>query len=235
MDDDLDKQDIVTGQRRRDLFEVCVFLSLIVPSMVFSFFGSGNGSPSFTIVALSVIIRELALTGLILFFLWRNGEPLASIGWTFDGLKKEAALGVGLFIPVLICDSLVVEAFQKLGLSPHMSRLPQFLTAKGPPEVLLACLLVTIVAVTEETIFRGYMMLRFNSLTANVAVSVLMSSAVFSLGHGYEGAARIAAIGVLGIILASVYDWRKSLIAPVVIHFLVDFFLLVLMPLVRVR
>jgi membrane protease YdiL (CAAX protease family) len=83
---------------------------------------------------------------------------------------------------------------------------------------------------TEVTVFRGYLMLRFNTLTNSVAASVIITSVVFSLGHGYEGAAGVGAIGVLGVVPALIYIWRKSLVAPMVIHFLIDFFPLVSMP-----
>jgi len=96
-------------------------------------------------------------------------------------------------------------------------------------------LLVIVVAVTEETIFRGYLMLRFNALTTSLASSVIITSGIFSLAHGYEGSASVGTIGVLGIILTLIYIWRKSLIAPMVIHFFIDFFSLVLMPLLNAR
>ncbi len=232
----MDKPDIRTNLHRKDLFEVSVFLLLIVPSMIISFFALGSeGGVSFPVTAFSVIFRDVALTSLVAFFLWRNGEALTLIGWKFDGLKREAALGIGLFLPVMAGVALIEKLFQHLGLSSHMGHLPQFLTAKGPLEILLACVLVTVVAVAEETIFRGYLMLRFNALTQSVAASVMITSGIFALGHGYEGAASVGTIGVLGAVLALIYIWRKSLIAPMVIHFLVDFLPLVLVPLVGVR
>ncbi len=231
----MDKQDTGGDLRRRDLFEVSVFFLLIVPSMIISFFALGSEGLSFPIAAFSVIFRDIALTSLVVFFLWRNGEPLTLMGWKFNGLKKDAVLGVGLAVPVMIGLMLIEKAFQHLGLSSNMSQLPRFLSAKGPWEILLACVLVTVVAVAEETIFRGYLMLRFNALTASVGASVIITSGVFALGHGYEGAASVGTIGVLGVVLALIYVWRKSLVAPMVIHFIIDFFPLVLMPLLKVR
>ena len=220
---------------RRDLFEVSVFLFLIVPSIIISFFASGSEGMSFPVTAFSLIFRDIALTSLIVFFLWRNGEPLTLIGWHFNGLLKDAAIGAGLSVPVMIGIPLMEKAFQHLGLSSDISQLPQFLSAKGPLQILLAGLLVIVVAVTEETIFRGYLTLRFNALTTSLASSVIITSGIFSLAHGYEGSASVGTIGVLGIILTLIYIWRKSLIAPMVIHFFIDFFPLVLMPLLNAR
>jgi len=57
---------------------------------------------SFPVAAFSLIFRDIALTSLIVFFLWRNGEPLTLIGWHFNGLIKDAAIGAGLSVPVMI-------------------------------------------------------------------------------------------------------------------------------------
>jgi hypothetical protein len=43
------------------------------------------------------------------------------------------------------------------GLSGPATPLPSFLNAKGPAEGLLAVVLVTVVALAEETIFRAYL------------------------------------------------------------------------------
>ena len=58
--------------RKVEIFEVSVFLFLIVPSMLLSFFAVRPGSLSFMLVASGTILRDLALVSLILFFLWRK-------------------------------------------------------------------------------------------------------------------------------------------------------------------
>ncbi|MGC8494187.1 MAG: CPBP family intramembrane glutamic endopeptidase [Syntrophobacteraceae bacterium] len=219
--------------RKKELFELAVFLLLIVPSMLISFPGLG-GSLGFPLLAVSVIFRDLSLTCLVVFFLWRDGVSLSRLGWTRAGLKQEALLGVALFVPILYGIAILKRVFEWVGLS-GVKGVPQFLMAKGPLEIVLACVLVVVVAVAEETIFRGYLILRFNQLTGSIASAILLSSAVFSLGHGYEGTAGLGTVGVLGVILALVYLWRKSLVAPVVLHFLIDFFPLVLLPLLKIK
>jgi membrane protease YdiL (CAAX protease family) len=104
------------------------------------------------------------------------------------------------------------------------------LAAKGAAEGLLAALLVVIVALAEETIFRGYLMLRLRNITASPAAAVLLSAALFSLGHGYEGSAGVITVGTMGMVFALVYLWRQSLVAPMVMYFLQDFVGIVLLP-----
>jgi membrane protease YdiL (CAAX protease family) len=64
---------------------------------------------------------------------------------------------------------------------------------------------------------------------------VILSSILFALGHGYEGTAGVLTIGFMGLIFALVYLSRRSLVAPIVMHFLQDFGGIVLLPLLRHR
>jgi hypothetical protein len=76
-------ENLVADSRKEQGLEVAVFLFLIVPSMTLSFFVIRQGSLGFVFTASSAILRDLAMVSLILFFLWRNGEPLEVLGWNF--------------------------------------------------------------------------------------------------------------------------------------------------------
>jgi membrane protease YdiL (CAAX protease family) len=211
------------------LVEVSVFLFLIVPSMALSFFAVKQGSLSFVLVAFATILRDLALVSLILFFLWRNGEPINWIGWTFKNSWKEIGLGIGLYIPFFIVAGFLERALQVAGLSVPSTPLPS-MAAEGTGELLLAIALVAVVALGEETIFRGYLILRLKAITTSPTAAALLSATIFSLGHGYEGSAGVVTVGVMGVIFALIYLWRQSLVAPIVMHFLQDFIGIVLLP-----
>jgi len=212
------------------LVEVSVFLFLIVPSMVLSFFVVKRGTMGFVLVAIATILRDLALVSLILFFIWRNGESVNNIGWTFKNVWKEIGLGIGLFIPFFFTAGFFESALRLAGFSVPSTPLPSFMAARGPAESLLAIVLVTVVALAEETIFRGYLILRLKAITASPVAAALLSAAIFSLGHGYEGSAGVVTVGVMGLAFAFIYMWRQSLVAPIVMHFLQDFIGIVLLP-----
>jgi len=216
--------------RKEQLIEVSVFLFLIVPSMVLSFFVIKQGGLSFVLVAYSIILRDLALVSLILFFIWRNKEPIYRIGWVFRNNGKEIALGIILFVPFFFATGFLEKALQAAGLSIP-SKPPSFFSESGIAETVLAIILVLVVALAEETIFRGYLILRFKAITQSPAVAVLLSAVIFSLGHGYEGSAGVVTVGVMEMIFALVYIWRQSLVAPIVMHFLQDFVSIVIIPL----
>ena len=102
-------------------------------------------------------------------------------------------------------------------------------------EFLLATVLVIVVALAEETVFRGYLILRFKNVMANTSAAVLLSAVIFSLGHGYEGSAGVITVGGMGLVFGLVYTWRQSLVAPMVMHFLQDFIGIVLLPLLGIK
>lgn len=219
--------------RKQQLLEVGVFLFLIMPSMALSLSIMRQQVLSFKLLAISVIAQDLSLVCLIIFLIWRNRESFSHLGWSFGDGWLEVGLGFALFVPVFYGTSLLSALLKKIGFSAPAQPLPSFLTPTGLPEYLLAFFLVVVVAVSEETIFRGYLILRFRALHKNPIVAVALSTAIFSLGHGYEGPAGLVAVLVIGAILALVYLWRGSLVAPIIIHFMQDFTGLILAPLVR--
>ena len=225
------RRDSVESSWAEQIIEVSVFLFLIVPSMVLSFFVVKQGTLGFVFVAIATILRDVSLVSLILFFVWRNGEPITWVGWTVKNSRKEIVWGIVLFIPFTFSAGLLENGLRAMGLSTPSTPLPSFLAARGMAEFLLAFGLVVIVALAEETIFRGYLILRLKAISASPAAAALLSAAIFSLGHGYEGSAGVVTVGFMGLVFALVYMWRQSLVAPIVIHFLQDFIGVVLLPL----
>jgi CAAX protease family protein len=227
------EKNVITPGRQEQGVEIAVFLFLVVPSMVLSLFAIRRGSLGFTLAATAIIFRDVGLVGLILFFLRRNGEPLARIGWTSRHLVRELMLGGVLFVPFFLGAGLLERALLRAGMSAPATPRPSFLEEQGPTETILAVLLVTVVAIAEETIFRGYLLLRFQAVLRNTSAALLLSSTIFALGDGYEGSAGLVTVGLMGFAFAVVYLWRGSLVAPTVIHFLQDFLGIVLLPVLR--
>ena len=106
------------SDRWEQLYEVSVFLFLIIPSMILSFFVMrGRGSSDFVMTAVFTILRDLGLVVLLLFFLWRNGESWIRLGWTFENGWKEIFLGAVLFVPTFLIAGLIESYLQAAGLS----------------------------------------------------------------------------------------------------------------------
>ncbi len=216
--------------RKAIVLEVCVFLFLIVPSMVLSFFVGGEDKISFVLLAVSAIFRDLALVSLILFFAWRDHEPVSRLGLNSKDLDRNILLGFALYVPFLFVIGLVTQLLTALGLSQPSEPGPSYFHVGGHWELALAVVLVVVVAVSEEMIFRGYLIRRLRTATGNTAAAVLLSAVVFALGHGYEGSLGVVTVGVMGLIFSLVYLWRQSLVVPIILHFLQDFVAVVLAP-----
>jgi membrane protease YdiL (CAAX protease family) len=224
--------------RKEQVIEVGVFLLLIVPTMILSYFvtqQANGGGESFMVLAAATIVRDLALVGLIIFFLWRNGESTARIGWTYKHLWADIILGIVLFFPVFLAASALGELLERMGLSGPSPETMPALFPRSPEQFALAITLVIVVAVSEEFIFRGYLIRRFSSTTRSVALAVIISSVIFAFGHGYQGTAGVIAVGFIGLAFALIYVWRGSLVAPVVMHFLQNFIGIVVLPYLRLQ
>jgi membrane protease YdiL (CAAX protease family) len=221
--------------RKTLFFEISAFLFLIIPSMVLSFFAVKKGVLSFTLMAWATILRDLALVSLIFYFLWRNGEPKRKLGWTFKNGWRDIGIGIGLFIPFFFGTGLLEKSLHSVGFSVPSTPLPSYLSARDIPQILLAVFLVGVVAVAEETIFRGYLILRFKALGTSSVAAVVLSAFIFSLGHGYEGSAGVVTVGVIGLFFGLIYLWRRSLVPTMVMHFLLDFIGIVLAPLLQLK
>jgi membrane protease YdiL (CAAX protease family) len=213
--------------RKVQLLEVLVFLFLIMPSMGSAYVVLSSVKVTFVAMAVSSILSDLGLLTLVLYFVWRNGESFKKIGWIAKGAGREALWGFVFFVPMTYGAALLEHWLRAAGFSAP-TKLPSFLVAHGPARIVLGTVLVMVVALAEETIFRGYLLLRFRAVTRNVGVAVLLSSVIFALGHGYEGATGLVIVLFLGVVFAIVYLWRGSLVAPMVMHFLQDFISIVL-------
>jgi len=220
---------------KKALVELLVFLFLILPSMVLSLFLAGGraGAGSFLLVAVSTILRDLALLSLIFYFAWRDREPLGRLGWRYETLDGDIIWGAVLYIPFVLVVSLVEQGFRVAGLSQPATAPAAHFQFTGTGQLALAVVLVIVVAICEETIFRGYVFLRLRTVTRSTALAVVLASALFAIGHGYEGSLGMATVGFMGLLFNLIYLWRKSLVTPMILHFLQDFIAIVVVPLLQ--
>jgi membrane protease YdiL (CAAX protease family) len=77
--------------------------------------------------------------------------------------------------------------------------------------------------VTEELIFRGYLLPRLEMLLKNSYLAILISSLIFGLAHyGYGTIQNMLDPFVIGLVLATYY-WRyRNIKVTIIFHFLWD-------------
>jgi CAAX amino terminal protease family. len=222
----------VEPTRRVQALEVGVFLFLFVPSLVVEYFSMGTDVLSFKVVAVMSILRNLSLMCLVFYFLWRNGEAFRQIGLTRSKAAIEVLWGLALFFPITFAINVLDDVLGRIGIGRSTPpEQPSLFAFTGAGDLFLALALVITVAVVEEILFRGYLIRRFSAISGNVPLAILVAAAIFSLGHHYEGGAGVLSAGIFGVFMGVVYTWRKSLVAPIVIHFIQDFVAIILLPL----
>lgn len=88
-------------------------------------------------------------------------------------------------------------------------------------EIMFSILLFLVISITEEVLFRGYI-LRNLMTSFNKYIALLLSSILFSLAHGLNP--NIDLLGLTGIFLAGIllgitYIHTKNLWFPIALHF----------------
>lgn len=76
----------------------------------------------------------------------------------------------------------------------------------------------------EELVYRGFL---FAYLTAwqpgmPIAVVIFLAALVFGLGHLYQGVAGVVKTGTLGVLFGVLYWMTGSVLAPMLLHVVVD-------------
>ena len=148
----------------------------------------------------------------------RLGGPdgVAAIGMrmpTVVDLAAGLAAGVGLyFVNQVVTNWVFVHLDGWVGWYP-IPPAPEL--ASGGPWIALGLVEVVVIAIGEESMFRGIM---YRGLRTRypVALAVVSSAAIFAFVHSYPPSMPAIILG--GVVLALATEWRKSLALAIVIH-----------------
>jgi membrane protease YdiL (CAAX protease family) len=111
------------------------------------------------------------------------------------------------------------------------------LLPRSRPERWAFAAVAVTAGVTEEVLYRGYLMwwLVLAAPVGGYGGAMLLTSAAFGLGHAYQGLVPAVVAGVAGLGLALLAFTTGSLLLPVLLHVLVDLRVLLLLPRRAVR
>ena len=127
----------------------------------------------------------------------------------------------GILIVLAAINSLV------LYFAPEIARTPDpitnFARSSANPMLVYFMLLFsfTFAPVAEEVFFRGFL---FNAFRVRMPVifAALAQSLIFGFGH-FFGATHAGYAFAIGLLLTAIYEWRKTLITPIVAHAGINF------------
>ena len=168
---------------------------------------------------MGAVIEFGILLALPLWLLRKRSEPPYPKSRSIGAMLKEFLIAIPTTIGVLICTAIIAFSAKVISTrlghpagsafdywEPRMER--------GPLRLLL--LAVAVAPLVEEVYFRGFL---YNSLRAICPgwIAVLLQALLFGLGHAYEPLGVIVTF-VIGLLFAAIYEWRKTLLATVLVH-----------------
>jgi membrane protease YdiL (CAAX protease family) len=172
-------------------------------------------------------IGHLLAGAAVVLALWSlSGRPLERL-MSLQWLPTGWWTGVAWILVLLACVLLVAQVTalweNEAGLSNARKQMGtvEGLLPRTPVELKLFLAVALAAGVCEEIVYRGYLLAYFDSLLSP-AGAVLASTLMFGLGHAYQGAAGIVKTGVVGLLLAGAYVATGNLIAPVLLHIVID-------------
>jgi uncharacterized protein len=186
----------------------------------------GNTAGHHAAIYGATIVAEWVLFLLTWWGLRMKRVPLAEVLGFRRGLRAWAQdLGAALLFCIAAMIVLgIVSLPLRLGHLATAEKAVEALAPRGAAEMLLWIALCLTAGFCEELVFRGYFLRQFSSPIHRVWLGVLLSSLLFGLSHGYEGAATMIVIGVYGALFCGLALLRDSLRPGMIAHAWHDIF-----------
>jgi uncharacterized protein len=176
---------------------------------------------------LQTIIMQWLLFGFVVVGLHRRGTSVAEVlgrPWrSFDDVLVDVALAGSVFLASLAARAAIVFAVMRAtGTMPSVGdamKSVERLIPRTPAEIVVAMALALTAGIVEEFIFRGYLQRQFIAMTNSVTLGILLSLAVFFVGHLYQGITlQLMFVTLLGLALGMLAHWRKNLRPGIILH-----------------
>ena len=141
--------------------------------------------------------------------------------------RPALAIFLGAVMAAALASMQIVSLRQLSRLPPerrgHLYQVAARLMPQTLTEALVFVALVGTVSLCEELMFRGFAFAAFRQLGGgSTAAALIGSSALFAIGHFYQGRRGVANTFVLGLLLAGARSWSGSLVPPILAHAAVD-------------
>lgn len=168
-----------------------------------------------------------AVVPLALLLLSRTGQDLASIGFTKPQWRRDVWPGLGLaasgYGAAYVASIVVVTAVATLiGRHAALELFNQVKIGHVPAYyVLYGITISAVTAITEETLVNGYLLTRLEQLGWNPRWALVFSLTLRTSYHVYYGLGFLFTIP-LGYFNTRSFQKHRSLMRPIVAHFLYD-------------
>ncbi len=166
-----------------------------------------------SIQQLIVSIFDLVGTFLVLWIFMKfvDKENFIELGFQTQNRLKEFSIGILIGLIIMLTGYSLLIHFEEIF----------FIKVNFDfKELIISIILFTIVAIVEETLFRGYI-LKNLMCSFNKYIALVISSILFSLMHGFNPNVDLFSLFDLflaGIVLGLSYIYTKNLWFPIAMH-----------------
>ncbi|MBW7992349.1 MAG: CPBP family intramembrane metalloprotease [Planctomycetes bacterium] len=207
--------------------QCCIALGVIVIFRV-AFYLLSLVDNSASIFSSAVLLWLLMFAWMAIFPMWIARCKGMLRRPKFGLILKELGLAIPLVLCLLLVENIIVVILSNMtGDSFQVGSV--FSEMRGAPNdarlYLLLIPMFTFGPVAEELFFRG---LLYNALRQRTKpiIAMILQAIVFALVHyGWPDTqiTRLLIVFVSGVVLAGVYEWRKSIWSPIALHILKNF------------
>ena len=201
---------------------LAVFLIICITT---SFFGLVHLKNLGAEISFWISRSEFWILVLIMFLYARKVEKKPLLLWK-EKKKKPLfyLLSIIIVLIAVVILTTVLSILEKtIGMTQNNTAVAKMIAILCGNKLLLLFTCLT-AGVTEELIFRGYLLPRLEILFKNKWVAIIISALLFGLAHGgYGDLNRMLVPLVIGIIFGYYYSRYRSLTVLIICHFLIDF------------
>jgi membrane protease YdiL (CAAX protease family) len=164
-----------------------------------------------------------------------NGSSLLTVMGEHWQSVRQLLRDIGIAAAYWIVSTLVLSIVGGHAHGTTPDRAVQFLLPQGGLEMTLWTAVSISAGICEEAVYRGYLQRQFMALTKNVPAGIVLSAAAFGAAHAYKGFWGVVHIGLEGVMLGILAQWRGSVRPGMISHAWGDFFAGVLARALRIR
>lgn len=216
---------LMSISRPRALADLGVFIGLFLAldlTAQFAAWGLGYDQQSWLLPA--TVIRTFIVIAIILTILVSRGQPIASVGISGNRLGANVLLGLATLVASFAVYFGVVFPLVHFwpAYAEQMMDNTEFLDSLlGGMEPSMLVLMMALVGIYEELIFRGFIMTRLRRVTNSWTLAAVISVVLFTAPHALDQqAAALVPLGLLAILWSVITIWRRSLVPVIIAHFL---------------
>lgn len=155
-------------------------------------------------------------------FIWigmRKTSPMRSLldANRLTGSRWLRLIGLGI-AGLIVWIALSAALSMVLRPTPEQLRGLQAMLPHTAFERTVWLLCAPLAGILEELVYRGYVMQQFKAWSGSGIVAVVFQAIAYALAHLMLPPAMLIPIALLGVYLALLAVWQKSLIPPMIVH-----------------